>query len=394
MISRWTAILSLVLVASCANTDAPQSEPKPPASEPSEPQPDEGVVALTPEQVKSAQLAIVKVEQRRATGLLSATAEIVPDPDRVAKLSPRLEGRVVAIRAGIGDHVARREALVRVDSPELGRAKADYVAAAAAAQVTREMADRQEVLAQKKISSEQDWRTAQAAAIRAQADKDAAEGRLHTMGVGDGQLASLRKAGHYSSTLTLRAPLAGTVIDRNVTLGQTVQPTDTLFTIMELSQVWMLVDVYERDLSQIHLGQKVEARLTSYGDKGFEGTVENIAAIVNPKTRTVAVRIVLPNPDGALKPGMFASVQFEGTAGLAREQLMVPATAVQRDGNKAIVFVPRGPGAYARREVRVGRTSDDWTEIETGLSEGDTVVTSGSFLLKSQLQKSSLGGDE
>lgn len=390
MKTSWLIVVALGCGSSAAKQgDKPEDKP-----EPVEHKPEEGIVELTTEQVKSAKLATGKVEKRQQTGLLSATAELGPTADGIARVGPRLTGRVLAVKASIGDRVTKGQVLAILDSPELGRAKADYVSAAAAAQVTRETADREKNLAEKKISSEKDWREAEAAATRARAEKDAAEGRLHTMGVGDSELGNLQVAGHYGSSIAVVAPITGTIVERTVTLGQALEPKDTLFTIMDLTKVWVLVDVYERDIAQIKIGQKVEARVSSYRDKVFTGVVENIGAIVEQKTRAIAVRVVLPNPTGELKPGMFASVELEGTSGEARDHLVVPEAAVQRDGDKAIVFVPRGEGLYARRLVRTGRTSGGWTEIESGVAEGDTVITAGSFLLKSQLKKGELGGDE
>lgn len=388
------SLIVLVAAIGCGSSNAKdhaKAEDKP---EPVEHRTEDGVVELTAEQAKSANLATGKAEKRQQTGLLSATAEVGPAADGIARVGPRLTGRVLSISAGVGDHVKKGQVLAILDSPELGRAKADYVSATAAAQVTRETADREKVLAEKKISSEKDWREAEAAATRAKAEKDAAEGRLHTMGVGDNELGSLEVAGHYQSSIAVVAPIAGTVVERTVTLGQVLEPKDTLFTVMDLTSVWVLVDVYERDIAQVKVGQKVEAKVTAYRDKVFGGVVQNIGAVVDPKTRAVAVRVVLPNPTGELKPGMFASVELEGTSGEARDHIVVPEAAVQRDGDKAIVFVPRSEGLYARRVVRTGRTNDGWTEIEAGLNDGEVVVTKGSFLLKAQLKKGELGGDD
>ena len=396
MTKTGLVFLILASVAACGKSAAKdvKKSAADDKAEPVESRPEDGVVELTPDQLKSANLSTAKVEKRQQTGQLAATAEIGPAADGVARVGPRLTGRVLGIKVGLGDHVTKGQVLALVDSPELGRAKADYVSAAAGAQVTREAAEREKILAEKKISSEKDWREAEAAATRARAEKDAAEGRLHTMGVGDGELGNLQVAGHYSSTIAVVSPIAGTVVERTVTLGQVLEPKDTLFTIMDLTKVWVLVDVYERDIAQVKIGQKVEARVTSYRDRAFSGVVENIGAVVDPKTRAIAVRVVLPNPTGDLKPGMFASVELEGTSGEARDHLVIPEGAIQRDGNKAIVFVPRGEGKFVRRAATIGRTSGGWTEVESGVGEGETVVTSGSFMLKAQLKKGELGGDE
>ena len=349
-------------------------------------------VKLTPEQVASAKIALAKVERRAETGLVEATAQIEPAADRKARVGPRINGRVTALKAGVGDTVKSGSLLALIDSPELGRAKADYLAALAIAKVTRESADREKALFEKKISSEKDWREAQAAGAAARAEKEAAENRLHALGLSDGDLSRMHVEGHYSSTMSMLSPMQGVVVERPVSLGQMVEPSDTLFLIMDLREVWILIDVYERDLFQVRIGQNVRVKVAAYPNKDFGGTVENIGAIVEQKTRAVKVRVVLQHQAGDLKPGMFATVSIVGTSGEKHEHLFAPAAAVQRDGDKYIVFVPHGENEFRPRVVKLGHQAGDWVEIEEGLSEGDTVVTSGSFALKSELKKEELGG--
>jgi cobalt-zinc-cadmium efflux system membrane fusion protein len=182
------------------------------------------------------------------------------------------------------------------------------------------------------------------------------------------------------------------VVERPVTLGQMVEPKDTLFVIMDLTEVWIVVDVYERDLAQVAIGQRVKVRIAAWGGREFEGTIQDVGAVVEATTRAVKVRVVLPNPAGELKAGMFATVTIEATTGVTRERLVAPAEAVQRDGDDSFVFVPRGEREFEPRRVKVGATLGDVVEIEEGLTEGETVVTAGSFLLKSELMKEQLGG--
>jgi cobalt-zinc-cadmium efflux system membrane fusion protein len=300
---------------------------------------------------------------------------------------------VISLKAGVGDRVAKGQVLATLDSPELARAKADYLSAAATWKVAEGNAEREKVLAEKKISSERDLRQAEAEATRARADREAAAGLLRTMGVGDGELGRLSTDGRQTSGIPVTTPLAGEVVERGVTLGQMAQPSDTMFVIMDLRTVWVLVDVYERDLAQVTLGQKVQARVAAYADRTFDGTVAAIGAVVEPKTRAVQVRVVLPNEDAALKPGMFSTVELAGTSGVARDRVVVLAAAVQRDGDRSLVFVPRGERGFLAQPVKVGRESAGWVEIEEGLAAGETVVTSGSFILKSELRKGEMGED-
>jgi membrane fusion protein, heavy metal efflux system len=384
-----TLLVSLALAGCQSETSGAAAEPEAEAVGRGE-----GVVELTPEQGVNAKIATGKVERRQQAGALSATAQIQPPANGVARVGPRLAGRVTAIRAELGEPVTKGKVLAIMDSPEIGRAKGDYLSALAISNVTRETADREKVLAEKKISSERDWRQAEAEATKARAEKEAAESRLHTMGISDAELGKLKAEGHYVSTLPVTSPIAGIVVERSVTLGQMLEPSDTLFVVMDLRQVWVLMDIYEEDLSQVRMGQEAVARVAAFPERTFNGKVDNIGAVVEPTTRAVKVRVVLPNPNGELKPGMFATVEVAGTTGERIAGLFVPAAAVQRDGDRTIVFVPKGERQYQRRAVKLGRSTGDWAQVLEGVTEGQTVVTNGSFILKAELKKGELGGEE
>ncbi len=281
------------------------------------------------------------------------------------------------------------QALAAIESSDLGRAKADFLAARVAAQIARETADREKGLFEARVSSRRDWEQAEAIANQARAESGAAELRLHTLGVGDAALARLRPEDHYAAFVTLTAPIAGVVVARAATLGQMVTPSDTLFEIMDLSQIWVVVDVYERDIHQVHVGQAVTVTVAAMANKPRVGTIADVGAVLDPATRAVHVRVVLANPDGQLRPGMFATVEIASTKAEPREGLYVPTTAVVRGQRDTwSVFVPRGPLTFERRKVELGGASGDWTEVTRGLTDADAIVTRGAFALKSELEKS------
>ena len=353
-----------------------------------------GMVELTPEQVKTARIEIAPVERRAVATEIVATGEVVPPDDGVARVGANLSGRITRLSKGVGDLVKVGQPLATIDSPDLGRAKADYIAAASAAKVTRETADREKALFDRNIAAERDWRAAEAEATRARAEKEAAELRLHTLGVSDGQLGKLRADQHYASAVGVASPLAGVVVERPVSLGQMVQPQDTMFVVMDLRTVWVQVDVYERNLNQLAVGQKVAASVEAWAGRTFDGTIQSIGAVLDRRSRTIKVRVVLANADGALKPGMFAKVLLAGSTGEAREGIYVPAAAVQRDGEGSIAFVPVGDTSFQLRELEIGARSGDWIEVTRGLAPGERVVTTGSFLLTSEARRESFGGHD
>lgn len=350
----------------------------------------DGAVRLSPAQIAAAHIQIGTVEVRTETAVLEATGQIVPADDGQARVGVRVPGRITALRAAVGDQVARGQVLAVVESPELGSAKADYVSAAAAARLGRENAAREHQLFERQISAEVEWRKAEAEAVRTAAELQAAENKLHALGVSDAQLPDRVK--HFTSTITAASPIAGVVVERGVTLGEMVTPDKTLFLVIDLARVWLIVEVFEKDIAQVAIGQRIKLSVAAYKERTFEGAVSHIGAIVEPRSRAVKIRIELANADGALKPGMFARVALAGTVGDDHEHLFVPAAAVQRGERGHIVFVPGArPGEFVPRAVSIGHEAGTSVAIESGLTAGEQVVVSGAFVLKSELGKAALG---
>lgn len=386
----WIAASFMTAGCKRQETPAPAEEPVAGAATGEANEAGSHVIKLTDAQVTSAGLKTGRVERRRETGLLETTAQIEPDGEHEARVGPRIEGRIAVMKAAPGDTVRQGQVLAVIESPEIGRTRADYSVAAASASVAAETAERERSLYDKRISSEREWRQAQAEAVKTRAELDAAEARLRALGVEPPEPGTRS----LSSTFEVRTPIAGVVFERHATLGQTVGSSDTLFTIVDPRQVWILLEVYERDIPQIRIGQSAAVHVASLPGETMTGRVERIAPGIEAKARTLKVRVALPNPEGRLRPGMFANVSLSGTTGTPKDQLVVPTAALQRDGLDTLVFVPRGKNEFEARTVRIGGGSGDVTLVESGLAEGDTVVTTGSFVLKAELQKSSLGENE
>lgn len=384
--------LILVLVTACGKEESPDSAGNPEGETANQP----AHITMTPEQIVSAGIAYAVVEPRPGAGVLEATAQIDPAGDRFAQLGSRVSGRVTALRVAEGDQVGAGQVVAVIESQAMGEAKAQYITAFSSARVARDIADRERTLFDRKISSEREWRQAEADAVRLEAEKEAAESQLHSLGLGDAELEGLRSERHYNSSVSIRSPIAGVVARRAATMGQVVEPADVLLEVVDLREVWLVIDVYEQSLPILRKGQQVEVRTGATGDRVFTGRIASIGAVVEPQTRTVKIRVVLPNADGALRPGMFANARIQGTIASEGEGgLFVPSSAVQRDGEESVVFVPVGPGAFARRPIRTGQAAgSDWIQVLEGLAEGDSVVTTGSFLLKSESRKGELGEEE
>lgn len=388
-------VLGLCLLGACGSEDAENHDEAEHAEDHQESADDhdEGVVHLEPPKLERAGIETAVVESRFLAASLDTTGEVDYEQDRIAHVSPRIPGRVHRVPVDLGNRVSPGTVLAVIDSIELGQAKASFLAAKATEEVARENHDREKRLYADRISSEKEMLQARAAFIEAEASRQSAEETLHLYGVGDEEIASLRPGAHGGSLLSIRAPFAGLVVEKHVTVGELVTPQDNLFTIADLGHVWIWIDVYERDLAAVHLDDDVTVKVAAYPDLAFRGKVTYVSPKVSSDTRTVRARIDVANPEARLRPGMFAQVQLSDPhAAGTTPSLVVPEGAIQREGEKRIVFVPLDAERFARREIEVGRTEAGMIEVLSGLKAGERVVTSGGFFLKSELSRAKLGG--
>jgi cobalt-zinc-cadmium efflux system membrane fusion protein len=357
---------------------------------------EKGLVELKGAKANAAGLETVTVSMGSLPAQLETTGQVDFNQDRLAHVSPRIPGRVHDVRARLGQRVRKGEVLAVLDSIELGRAKAGYLQAKARQQLTRETFTREEELYADRISSEQEMLAAKAAHIEAEADLRNAEETLHLYGLGEAEVAAVTYENPGRSLFPIRAPLSGKVVEKHVTVGELVTPERNLFTLADLSEVWIWIDVYERDLSNVHLDDEVHVQVDAFPDRDFEGRVSYQSDQVDTDTRTIRARIDVPNPNGELRPGMFARVELTDPhqAQITDQSpavLVIPESALQRNGAVTIVFVDEGDGRFRRREVQIGRRAGGLAEVLAGLETGDGVVSEGAFFLKSELSKDELG---
>jgi cobalt-zinc-cadmium efflux system membrane fusion protein len=357
---------------------------------------EEGAVQLSPETAARIRIRVAPVEKRALSGVLNTTGRVDFNQDRLAHVSPRVPGRVHRVRATLGDRVRPGQALAVIDSIELGRARSAFLQAKVRLELARRTLEREQGLLEDRITSEQSVLEARSAEQSALAAYQAARQELRLLGLSSRQIAATSADDPFAALFSLSSPMAGTVVEKHVSLGEVVSPERNLFTVADLSQVWIWIDVYERDLALVHLEDDVEVRVDAFADRTFEGKVAYIRSQVDPDTRTARARIDVVNRDALLRPGMFATVLVtdpHGAGGAQAPQvLVVPSGAVQRDGQEHVAFVVAGENRYQRRELELGRRTDAYVEVIDGLAAGESVVVEGTFLLKSEAAKEQMGG--
>jgi Cu(I)/Ag(I) efflux system membrane fusion protein len=220
---------------------------------------------------------------------------------------------------------------------------------------------------------------------------EASLSRLRNWDISEEQIKALAAGGEAKRTLTFRSPAGGVVIEKKAVAGMRFMPGEMLYQIADVSSVWVLADVFERDIAQLRAGQKVKVSINAYPDKSFSGTVAYIYPTLKAETRTVPVRIELANPGGLLKPAMYASVEL--AVGGSAKVVTVPVSAVIDSGTRQVVLIQKAAGRFEPREVKLGARSDDYVEVREGVAEGDMVVVAANFLIDAESNlKAALGG--
>lgn len=337
-------------------------------------------LALSAEESQTAGIKVQKLELQEKTGQIMVTATIQANQDKLAHVVPRVPGRIVKVNASLGDKVKRGQALAMLDSIDLGEARSAYLQATSEAALAHANFARAQRLNADNIIPEKDYLRARAEHEKARASLHAAADKLRMMGVAPEKLSS--------SVFPLTAPFAGTVIEKKAVLGGLAQPDTSLFTVADLSTLWIESDLFEKDLGKVKIGAQATVTLSAYPGEVFKGRLTYISSTMNKETRTVKARVEVPNPDGRLKPEMFATVAI-GTGGSAKA-LLVPEDAVSLLQGQPTVFVAER-GGFEPRAVEVGERAQGYAVLKSGVAAGESVVVSGAYALKARLLKSQIG---
>ena len=331
----------------------------------------------------ASEIRVAPVRKRAMMGSLSATAMVEADPSMVARVSPRLEARVVRLIVELGQQVKAGDPLVVLSSIEMGKAKTDYLKAKSLESIAGQHLAREQKLYADKIASQKEVLNARAEYDSALAELQASREFLRSL-MGDADIEKITWSNAQSrplSEFTLISPIAGTVVKRDLTPGSIIHDDADVLTVMNLDRMRVQVDVFERDLATMRVGQAATIAVAAYPDQRFTGTVASVGDLVDRNTRTVRARIDVPNPDHRLKPGMFATAEIV-TGGNRSAVLSIPSSAVFNLEGKDLAFLATGKNRFTRAPVQLGATDDDEVQITSGLHEGDQVVVEGGLLLK------------
>ena len=324
------------------------------------------------------QFPIANATLRIAAPELNVTGVVSPDVSHNVPVISLASGRVVDLRAKLGDEVTKGQLLMRVQSTDIAQALSDYRHAVADEKLARAQLDRSKLLFEKGAIAAKDLEVAEDTEEKAQVDVETAQEHLKVLGAGTDD---------PEPVVDIRAPISGVIVEQNVTNAAGVKTLDNspnLFTIADLSSVWILCDVYENNLASVHLGEFADVRLNAYPDKLFKGHISNIGPILDPNIRTAKVRLDMANP-GIMRLGMFVTATFHGPN--PHRYAVVPASAVLHLHDRDWVYVPAGGDNFRRVEVVGGdMLPNNMQEIVSGLEPGQPVV-SNALVLQDTLEQ-------
>ncbi|MBL8720227.1 MAG: efflux RND transporter periplasmic adaptor subunit [Myxococcales bacterium] len=344
-------------------------------------------VRLDPDAARDAGIKVAPVTRERLVPTVSLPGEVAADPDRIAKVSSPIAGRIERVLFKEGGVVKKGEVLAVLRVPDLGKIRGAFASTGAKAKAARASAERLKELAASQLASQQAYLDAKAEAESLEALTKALGDELAALGAGSGE------GGPF--LLSLRAPLAGVVIARDAVVGQPVDAERVLATVADLSEVWFLGRVFEKDLGRLHQSAKADVQLNAFPKESFEGTLEYIGQQIDPFARTVIARVRVSNPKGRLRLGLFGAAQVEiQEATDAAPVLVVPRSALMDVAGKTVVFVLHDDGDYELHEVVVGASAPGKVQIVSGLREGERVVVEGAFTLKSVVLKGTMKDED
>jgi len=354
---------------------------------PSAPEPISGLLPMSDEQIKLAQIDLVDVGPAAIAKRLVVPGSVVPDADRIAHVSVKLSGTVAELRKNIGEDVAKGEVIAVLESREVADAKSEYLAAGLTNDLQQDLSTRDKTLWDSRVGTEQQYLRSRNAAAQTEMRLKIARQKLLALGLGEGEITAVPGAPEASlRRQDVRSPISGRVAERKVELGTAVgrDSLETeLFVVVDLSRVWVELSVASSDLPSIKEGQPVQISARGLTETAI-GKVVFVSPLVDKDTRTARVVAEIQNPDRMWRPGSFV------TAAIALNErtvpVVVPATAIQKLDGQPIVFV-RTKGGFEKRDVVLGEREDQSLEIVSGLTPGESIAATNTFPLKAELSK-------
>jgi RND family efflux transporter MFP subunit len=349
------------------------------------------VVPLSQDAVERAGIAVAPVGSGTSQAEIRLPGVVQPNAYREVAVSPLVGGRVTKVLPALGDRVRRGQTMAEIYSPALAEAQTRYISAQAMLDAHDRELQRTQKLVEIGAASRQELERIHAEHAAQSAAVQSARSQLELLGLSAPAVDRVAPGRNVTATTSVRAPIDGVVTEREANVGLNVDPATKLFTVVDLSTVWVVADLYEKDFSRVRVGNEAAITTAARPDVTLRGRVSYIDPQMSAETRTARLRIEVPNSNGELRLGMYADVVVTGLSGPSVP--MVPRSAVQNVGDRTVVYLanPKEPGNFIEREIRLGQTSGEQIEVASGVQPGDAVVTQGSFFVRAERERLGLG---
>jgi membrane fusion protein, heavy metal efflux system len=373
-------VLLLIFVQGCASKPKASVAEQVPAS---------GEISITPALAENLRFGAPEITD--INGTLQVPAHVETDAQQIARVGSPVAGRILKLLVFEGQHVRSGTVLAMLHSTDLSDTQFALIKASSRQELAETAAKRAEQLMQADVIGQAELERRRAEVL--QASTEAASYRTQLLGLGmtESQIRHLESSRKLSADYPIVTPRSGTVLKREITIGQVVQPADPAFTIADLSSVWIIANVPEEDAGHLQKGMEVEVHVPALPQRKIAGKLSFVSPIVDPATRTVEVRMDVANASGALKPDQLASMTFTGHTG---RKLTIPNAAVVRESNKDYVFVQSAPQKYVLREVSLGDEENDRRVVLSGVQADEHIVTDGAFHLNNQRKQNAIKGGQ
>jgi|JI10StandDraft_1071094.scaffolds.fasta_scaffold426306_2 cobalt-zinc-cadmium efflux system membrane fusion protein len=350
------------------------------------------IIKLTEDLRYKIPIQISEASNQKFNSSIELNGEIVADPDLTQTIGTRLKGKVLEIRKKEGDNVRKGEVLVVMDSPEVSRLKSKYLASLARLQATQKNTERIKELVKLKLSADQEARNAEAESSTWQLEMKADKENLIMNDIPVPSSESLKDQSSYNqgTKIYLTSPINGTLVTRHVTPGNIVSENSIFVTVANLNTVWFSARAFEKDLQFLKLGQDVEVIINAYPDTSYTGRLSYIGSTLDKDTRSIPARITLNNKNRDLKIGLYGKAFLDERIQTG-EKIIIPETCVLTINSKEGVFIQNSDLEYEWKEIETGGRQDTWIAVNSGLKNGDKVVSNGGYSLKSLLLKHTFG---
>jgi cobalt-zinc-cadmium efflux system membrane fusion protein len=348
---------------------------------------DPALISVTPQLLQ--RLTIAAVGEGEMADTIRVPARIEVDEQRISRIGAVVTGRLTEIHAELGQRVHRGDVLAVLHSAELSTSQLAYLKAISQEGLQLRAVTRAKLLFESDVISAAELQKRESELLQAEAERQTSHDQLRVLGMTEANITQLTATRSVHSDSSVIATIEGVVIERKITQGQVVQPADALFTVADLSHVWLVAEIPEQQAGLVKAGGMTEAEIPALADQSIKGKLIFVSDTVKPDTRTITTRMDVENTDHQIKPGMLASMLIRGAL---HKRLMVPVVAVVRDGNQDFVFVQKNAQHFELRQVKLGPEIAGAAPVISGLVAGEKIVTEGAFHLNNERRRKELEG--